>query len=334
MFEGHFDAISGIQREMSPFTEFLTSPTNTAGVLQKQIDAGNGHKRQVQLIYEARDTENQVGDSAVQDCNGGDKPGEDSTTYEIDETVGSTIKWTISHTDLIDRCEDDATFFARQLIRKLDVIGRKINTDNWTAAAALLGNFADGAATAEVVKTRENNGAYSPDALEVVQFQFMELDYNGPVALFGGSQEFYTYFQSMAGMCCNTTLGIDVAALFASKSLVPFYDRKSQAALGAGHFLGLRPGALQFITYNQFNSPKFVMDTEIYKQGVITDPFTGISYDYIAKFDCGNWHFQLKLAHDLVGVPTDLFCADDRLSGVTWVNDFIITNPEVCDCPA
>ncbi len=325
---GLFGKLSSTYREMNPFTGFLISPVNTDNTLQKQIDSGNGHIRTVEVRYQSRLTEDQVTSSAVQDCTGGQKPGETSHQYEIDPTVGSEYKWTIAFDDLVRRCEDDENWFARQMQMGIDVICRAINTKNWQQASTLIGNFATtGNANPIHIATKNSAGVYVGSAMEDVRFEYTRMDYSGSVALFSSSKEFYNYFHSQMGMCCNTTFGMDLPTLFKGKDLVPFDDRKAGTYLGDPQdVLAMAPGALQFLTWNQYKGMQ-VITSEVYKQGLIMDPYTNLVFDYLATFNCGTWNFQLKLAHKLVAMPSDMFCADDRMHGVTWVNKFLIVNP-------
>lgn len=326
---GNFGQLSGNYREPSPLTEFIVSPANTGGFLQKQLDLGTGRKRAVELRYRSRWSENQVTDSADLSCKTGDEPGHTSKVYEIDSSIGSSTTWKYSLRDLEDACEEDALFFARSLQDAIDVLVRKINTDNWTKAATLLGKFpSTGLTTAVTVKTKNADGTYIPEALEKLRFEFLQMDYTGVPVVFGGSELFSLYFAAIGAACCNSTTGVDLNALFQQQRVVPFFDRKAETALGANYFLAIAPGALQFLTYNEFKGAKGirVLDIDTEKQGVIVDPYTDIEFDYHAQYDCGTWYFQLKVAHDLVGLPDDIFCADDRMTGVNWVNQFLINN--------
>lgn len=328
---GHFGELSGTYREPSPFTEFLVSAENTKNVLQREIaPPGNAKIRTVVLRYESRFTENEVSSDANIDCTGGDKPGETSASYDIDPDVGSKKKWTIDLVDLRSRCEADSVFFARQVQKAMDVLVRDINTKNWTKAATLFGKFPTTGNNSKIdVATKNSSGVYIPQAIERVRYEYMQMDYYGAPALFGGSMEFYNYFDAMSAACCNTATGIDLGVMFGQKNIVPFFDRKAETALGTGEFLAMAPGALQWLYYNRFDGERGIIsiDTETEKAGIIVDPYTGIKFDYYAKYDCQVWNFNLSVAHDLVGLPDDLFCADDRMTGVTWVNNFDIVNP-------
>lgn len=324
---GNFLKLAPNYREMNVFLGFLVSPANTDNTLQKQIDVGNGHIRTVEVRYQPRLTEDQVSDSAVQNCDGGQKPGETSAQYTIDTTAGVSHSWTIEFQDLINRCEDDEAWFARQIQNGIDVICRKLDTKCIQQAALLRGDFPDGGNSDSIhVATKNSSGIYVPDAIEKIPFEFMQMDYMGSVALFSGSEKFYNYFNSQAGMCCNSTFGVDLPSLFRSKNLVPMFDRKVETLVGTDEIIAMAPGALQLLTYLQFRGMQAI-STDVYKQGTVMDPFSGLMFDYLAKFDCGSWNFQLKLSAEVVAMPQDMFCADDRMHGVTWVNGFKIVNP-------
>lgn len=329
VINGEFGTITGRQREPSPFTEFIVSDQNTQGILQREVSPGSGKLRSVTLTYESRFTEDQVSDDASIDCTGGDKPGETSETYSIDPSVGSKFKWSVDLSDLATRCEADSAYMARQVQKAIDVVVRDINTKNIEAAASLVGNFAStGSDAAITVKTKNTDGVYIAEAMEKVRFQMLQNEYYGSVALFGGSELFSLYFSAMNAACCNSTYGLDLNAMFAQKNLVPFFDRKVDTLLGTNEFFALVPGALQMLTYNRYNGEKGIrvinQDTE--KAGTIIDPMTGLEFDYKAQYVCETWNFTVSLAHKLVGAPTDLYCANDRLTGYTGVNQFVINN--------
>lgn len=327
---GNFRQLTNQAVEPSPFLGVLTSEMNAANTLQRQINTGTGKLRKVEVIYEQRLQEDVVESDATLNCDGGTTPTELSHEYELDPHAGSSVKWSIAPHDLIYRCEADEIFFARQLQKYIDVLVRKINTDSITKAITLVGNFAtSGTDTAKVLTTRNAAGTDTPDVIEKIRFEYMEMGFMGAPIVFGGSETFYNYFNRMPARCCQTTFGIDIGTLYAQNSLMAVYDRKINSIMGSDELLSIAPGALQLITWNEFKSSRNTMNLPNVVYGTIVDPVTGLEFDYYAEFSCGTWNFQLKLAHDVVAMPDDMFAASDRLNGVNWVNQWVITNPEL-----
>ena len=326
-----FEGLNGVFTGTgTPLVEFLSSPLNTEGTLQRQIDAGNGHYRTVELRYQSRILESAVSTSTALSCSGGSQPCNDSQVYTV-PSAGSSYKWAQTLTALEAQCEDDESFFARQVSMAIDAVKRKMETTSWAQAVALVGKFASTGTTTPIVVQTKNltTKQYIPDAVEAVRYQMFQNEYYGDVFAFGGGQTFYDYFSSVLGSVPNTYLGIDLVKMFGGKGIMPFMSYRSAAAFGnTSDFLTVGKGALQLITFNEYRGANGirVIDEPTTKYGVIQDPATGLNFDYFANLDCGTWNFMVKLAHKLVALPNDLFQSGDRLDGVNWINQFRITN--------
>lgn len=323
--DGHFGEINGNFTSIgAPFLEFVRSPLNTNGALQRQIDSGNGHYRSVELLYESRDLVSAVTTSASISCSGGNQPCNDSKLYEIDPAVGAGIKWSIENAVIAKQCEGDASYFARQVQRKIDVMLRAMDKSTVATAATLIGRFAStGNTSAITIDTKNADGVYIADAVETVRYETLRNEQASNVVLFSGSQKFYNYFTQYLGSVANTAFGMDIAKMIQAKGIVPFYDINIET-FGADKVLAFMPGAVQLITYNKFAGSN-TFDTATIKQGTVQDMRTGLYFDYYAEYDCGIWNFQLSLAYKLVGAPTDLFTAGDPLDHFTGVNQYLIT---------
>lgn len=319
-------------REPIPFLEFLTSPTNTSNVIQKQISAGNGKIRSVELVYEPRLNENEVSTSAVQSCSAGSEAGQRSETYTLDTTVGSSYSEKFVLTSLAEICESDDSYIARRIQYGMDVMIRKMATTTMGQVNALKGAFGPNVATVNgsnelVVQTKKSNGDIDTNFIEQISFAALDTAYCGIPYIFG-YDEIHKAFKRVKAGCCATD-GLNVGDFARNEGMVFFTDYRVADAFGANHFISVDAGALQLLTYNEFQGPRGirVIDTEDYKQTIVRDPATGIPFDFTWKFDCGSIYMQLKLAHKLIGMPNDMFFVDDRLFEVTGVNEYLITNP-------
>lgn len=317
-------------REPVGALEWLVSGMNTNGVLQKQVSPGNGKKRTVELVYQSRILESSVGTSQTRTCASTTKNPEDFQSYEVPDT-GVSYDWMIDAHDLITKCEDDAMYFARQVQLSMDAMIRKMDTLCVAGIYALRGKFAVGetdvTAQVKTVQTKYSDLKMNENAMVDVKFATVNAGYcGGPVIL--GWAEIWKYAQKLNAGCCSQA-GLDVSALLSAMGWAMIGDYRVTDLLGATHFLSLDPGAAQLIYFNEFAGPKGIreLDSDTAKQYVISDPATGIPFDFSATFDCGKWHFQMKLAFKVVGRPQDLFAAGDRLNGVTGVNEYVIVNP-------
>lgn len=321
-------------REPIPFLEFLVSPANTRGVLQNQIAPGNGKIRNIDLVYEPRLNENEVATTSVQSCSSGAEGGQRHENYNLDVSVGSSIPLKFKLTSLAEICESDDLYIARQLQKMMDAMIRKIATTTMGQVPALKGDFGPGVtpngSNELVVKTKiptANGIGIDTDFIEQIAFAAMDAQYCSVPYVFGYGETYKAFRRAKAG-CCST-YGLDVSAFAAQEGMVFMPDYRVEDTFGASHFISVGAGALQLLTYNEFVGPQGirVIDTQDYKQTVITDPSTGIKFDLTWKFDCGDIYVQLKLAHKLVGMPNDMFFVDDRLEEVKFVHEYLITNP-------
>jgi hypothetical protein len=319
-------------KDVQGFTDFVSSPMNTNGILQNQIAGGNGKIRQVELVYTPPIAESAVGDSAAKLCVSTNEDGQISTTYEIDPLVGSAIdrKFTIS--DLATMCKDDSLWFAQRIQAMMDALEKKIGTDNATQLALLTGAFGDGdndvAANVKTIATKKATALGAPfdiDALSEIVFSAMNAGYANKPFVFGYG-EILKYFKKLyAGSIAAE--GIDYGQFAAMNDVVFIADKKVNTALGNDNFLMLQPGAIQMLTYLEFEGSLRTVNDGAYQQNVIINPKNGRKFDFQLKNDCGNISVNLKLAHKLVGLPTDMYAVGDSYQNVTFVNEFAISNP-------
>lgn len=320
----NFYGLTNLVSEGAPTTEALLSSLNTDNVLQSQMVPGRGKERIVELYYKQRRLETEVFTSADPVCTGGEEPGNLSTTYNLDTTSGVSLPWTVELRDLEDGIVDNELWVAQEIQRGFDVLSRKINTSVAAKIVLNKGVFRDGSPTKTVATKSGNANVF--DALEEIKFEMGELEYTGaPIVL--GWGETKKYYEAIAANCCADT-GRDLAEYARLNDSIFIGDRKIEAAAGADNFIVMAPGAAQFVQFNQFDGPNGInmVEDNTYTQGVLQDPVTGIVYDYIAKLDCGKWHFQLKTAFDVFFMPSDMFRVDDDLYGTNYILQFAISN--------
>lgn len=322
--EEGFMGLSGRVTSGAASTEFLLSALNTDGFLNANIAPGGGKERIVELYYQQRLLESEIYTSANPVCTGGDEPGDLSTTYNLDTTVGVSYPWTVELRDIEPGIIANDLWVANQVQRAMTGLAEKINTSVASKLVLNVGDFRDGS-TSKNTKTKSGN-ANVFDLIEDVKYEMGELEYMGsPIVL--GWGETKKYFEAINANCCADT-GRDLREYAMQNDIVFIGDRKIETAAGSDNFIAMAPGAAQFVQFNQFDGPSGVnlVEDNTYTQGVLQDPNTGLVYDYIAKLDCGSWHFQLKTSFDVFFLPSDMYRVDDDLYGTNNILKFAISN--------
>jgi hypothetical protein len=319
-------------REKQGFTDlFLNSSINTNGLLQNKISPGRGKKRIVELIYTPPILESEIGTTPAKLCTSTNEAGMLSEQYEIADDEGVNFDEKFDLLNMANMCQDNALWFAGRIQAIMDGLTKKMGTINAQQLALLTGNFGTGESgvTNDVkdIATRDADDKFILSAWAKIVFAAENAGYPGAPFLFGWG-EIYQYMKEAKAGCCAVE-GIDIGSYVSNNDLLFVPDKKIKTALGSENFLMLAPGAVQLLQWLEFEGERGinVIDTEVYKQTVITDPKTGYRFDLQIKNDCGAIHVNMKLAHKLVGMPNDMFSSGDAFEGVKWVNEFSITNP-------
>jgi len=317
-------------------TQFLFSPINTNNVLNRVIAPGDGKIRTVGLVYTPRIKADDVATSINREsCVSTTPHGERTTSYSLDTNVGVEIERKIRQNDLITHCQNNQEYIQDMQLNMIGALIRKMDVRLAAQTVLLKGAFGLGetgvAANVKTVATRRPSaigGGLSDDFITEIDFATMNAGYCASPFVFGYT-EIYKSYKKLQAQCCadnGTNVGLLAQSVGLAGSFIP--ESNVPLALGAtADFITLDPGAVQVLTYNGFEGYGNEFDQPTFIQTVITDPATGIPFDFQAKFDCGYWHFRMSLAFKAVGVPTDMYYSGDRYDGVTGVNAFKITNP-------
>lgn len=305
--------------------QFVASDFNTDGTLQRAASPGGGKYRTVELVYQPRFTD-ESSDSAVINCDGGAEYGDTSTTYQIDITVGKSRVWKITPDELAARCSSDTAWVSKQVQRHMDAIEHDIDQELAAFIAANLGSFYDNGGTNVNVQTLTTTNDYSSFAIGDLAYEIERLQWGRPHVLIGDGL-INKYMRAKEAGCCLRQ-GIDLKE-FAMQNNFPFLrDPEVPTALGnANSFVAIGAGAIQFVTYNAFESDLMKLSDTSIKQGVIVNPNSGITYDYLAKYDCGHWNFQIKIAYIFATLPEDAYRINDPLRDTNGINKFTVVNP-------
>lgn len=327
-----------IKREDLPLTELLLSPFNVGdNKLQKVVSPGNGKSRLVDLIYTPRQLESAVSSSTGHDdCVSSNVPTELSKQYDVG-TDYFQVDRIMPMDQLRYKCEQDDQYMAKLIMGMMDQLGRKIESHNFEQLFLLKGEFStdiasvgtvdgsDDFAVATVIPSTVN---FNFDLLQKVPTATKYSGYSMPPILIGGAK-LQMYLEAAKAGCCAAS-GINIAEIYSQYGLAAINSYRADASFGgADHFLSMEPGAVQLISWNEYEGIQGIntVDTEIYKQTILIDPKNGMKYDFKANMDCnGKWSFFLRCYSKLAGLPNDLYNSADRLEGVTFVNGFKIVN--------
>lgn len=323
-------------RDSNTFLKFLSSPENKQGIkIGDLIDPGNGRKKMVKLLYMPRFPEHEAGSDPCDTCQTGEPFGELSTTYDLD-CVGTSWTRSIALDSLERNCKSDEFFYVNLLNRGIDVMMRRANSIAISEAAALLGG-------AFTTSTKNAAGAFVNTAVEDIQYQIRamgELGSDVPVVIVG-EDLILKYSWASEFACCNDQ-AVDWGRYFTNGNLVMVQDMKIEngsvdagtSGLGANHFLATVPGALQLLTFNKFRGSQWAAGKNIgttLEKGIVVDGVYNIPLDYRVSVTCANGNdvvnLYLGFEHQLVGMPTDLFCAGDIQEGQVYTWDVTVTNP-------
>ena len=304
--------------------QLITSDLNTDGTLQRAVSE-NGKIKTVELRYQPRFTD-ASSNSATINCSGGDEYGDTSTTYQVDTSVGKSRSWKITPKELAARCEEDAAWVSKQLMRHMTAIEHDMDIEAAQFVAANLGDFYDSSTKNVNVQTFTSTSTYSQFALGDILYETQRLQWPGRFFLIGDG--LITKYMNATDAGCCALQGVDLG-MFAQMHQFPLLrDPEIPTALGnQDAFVAIGAGAVQMISYNEFASDISRINDEGLKVGTIVNPFSNIEYDYYAKYDCGVWNFQIKLAYKFVTLPSDAYRINDPLEGTNGILQFTVVNP-------
>lgn len=294
--------------------EAVTSPLNKTGV---EITTQEGAKeKSVRIKWMQRDIQTQVRTSADSSCTDGDYADFDEETISLSNYVRRSMKFKTSEIKKI--CEGRGDFMKIRMKAAFDAITREINETGLTDQALNFGiNVRTGSATASDL-TVFPNATGAPNARPL---QIMKNDYNvrnqfvGTMILIGAGNA-YDYWTTLEASCCNDG-GVDMLALSNRLGWSPFIDTQMETVLGTNHFMVMEPGAVQFLTFNDYVGEDATSAGASVARGTIKDPRTGIVYDLkVLQDDCSDdWTVIISLTYDFWFTPISQYHFDDPLRG-------------------
>ena len=311
-------------REPMPFFDFLMSDANMSGLSQLVVP-GPGKIRTVQLTYEQRIPESEVGSLSSCDmtCSASTKRGNNVTSYSIDCEDGWEVEELISANDFLQACQSNDQILAKKIQAMIDALVRKTATALTTQAATLLGNWSTdtGVAAGDPVNvvTVDGSGNVKPTGWEDLDLAILQTNFCAAPVIFGGTTIF-KYGRLMQAGCCSSQ-GLDLMAIRDQYGKAVVWDKRVNAITGNDGFWVLAPGALAVITYtgaDQGMGMAQVLEGANYRKMTIQDPQSGLPIDLVISDNCGNVSVTARVVAKVVAMPSDMFPTGDSMEGVNF----------------
>lgn len=305
-------------RQPTGLLDALKSAENTQGTeVDRLYDQGDGKAHKVILKYLKPDSTSEVTDTVTNIC---DTEGEE-TTYNYDEVTldyasqSATKKLTVQQMRTL--CETGNEFRAKIIQGMMNSVLKHINRtiiapfDNG-AGGLIGGNGATG--TSYNLLYRNGLVQVDPEGWLTMLQNLMDTGMTGTPILVGGGN--LKKFADLQGIACCNNYGQDPAAL---GDVQLYYDNDIQTVLGNASsggtdFFAFMPGAAQFVD-KPLNQGQFREIHEHYIYDTITDPVSGLTFDFNAYYDtCDRiWKWNMSLHYGLWQLPLDMFkSGDDR----------------------
>lgn len=315
-----------------------------------ELRGGTGKLKTVQVVYQPRESETVVGTAINWEaCPTGVVTGMNSKNYDLDLDTGFTYSQTFSDRDMAVLCMKNENWIALAVQSMMDVMKRKMETQAWTVAIAENGGFAtdDTSYNGDPINTIGANpnvkiiatkydqsitgGHISvDDGLGEIRLSAKRALYCPEFAVFG-SNSMTKYMMALKHGCCNEQ-GVDVGSYVAENGFAYFDSYRAgstsiSSTLSVNSVFSFDRGAFQFLYTNMYADPQMKKGDDTYVQDILFDEYTGLPFDYLAKYDCGILTITLRLAGQFITMPDDMYFMDDRLRLVNGINEYLITNP-------
>lgn len=307
--------------------EYLMSDVNTSGFLQVQTNPSANKKRQVDLIYSPRILASELGSSGTATCDSTNLIGERTESYTA-PTQATDYAFGFNYSDLNARCEADELYLSKKIMQVMNSIVRSMEAKTLADLILLKGSFgpneADVTSDIKTVTTSVSADPSKGNFLEEIWYAGVNAGYESNVFVLAWN-ELLKAAKRLDATCCADN-GLNLADLKTATGVSIIPTKGVEAVTAPNGFIMLAQGAAQLLTYNEYGSGLHEINDDTYKQGVIVHPKYGIPFDYSVNNHCGVVSVYLRVFHEAVGLPDDMFCYGDDLYGVTYINEGVVTN--------
>lgn len=226
-----------------------------------------------------------------------------ANAFRVCDGEGVPQKLSFSREDLAKYCTiDDNTYIQRHIIRFLRKFEEALDKQLATLLLTFVGTNADGEAITNlpffVNNTVTNTTALNPDAIFWLEQNYSDIMGEGQFAIVGGKiVNKLRQFTKWAGL---NAAGTDLSGIDDGEPYT-YYDRNADGVFGQDTFLQLSPGAVQLVTWAENAGPYKTEVTDLYSNGSIISPSTGlqIDWDWRYDYDCKVWTFEPFLHAEL-----------------------------------
>lgn len=291
--------------------KYLLSPQNTRGFKQINVTSIPGKQRAVAFMIDNPYCFNVC--SPVVDCTTVrqviSNPSKElvfdmvGPAFRVCDGNGVPVKLQFTREDMAKYCtKDDTSYMNRHIVRYLKRFEEALDKALATLLVTGVGTSAAGDALVRMPFFVQNNqtgtSALNQDAFWNLDQNFQDIDGDGQYAIIGGKVvNKITRYQKWSGL---NQAGIDLGKI---DDINPYtyYDRNFDAILGQDGFLQLAPGAVQLVSYLENAGPYKTEVTDLYSNGSIVSPATGLTIDWDWRYDyeCKAWTFEAYLNAEL-----------------------------------
>lgn len=310
-----------LTQEPNGFLDMLVSPENTAGFEQIPTQDASGHVHNVRLI-----TVPQLDPTVAITA----EPDLCTTTREKDPVVKVidtfnqrySEDYSISDADYRKFCSD-FQYRAKLMEAMLNQLNASLNRALVADMNTKFGQFYNSASTQQTVYILKADDSSNPAGMSRALNEYRKLGCpRKPLLVGGGNIDIYTINNEIG--CCNDQ---GMQTNLANGQFFYYRDWTTDTLWGSNEFGLFVPGSVQLVTRNQFLGD-LAIDGDILHQGVITDPRTGLLYDFKMVYNyCGGarssgWRMYVGIDWALEVIP-DLYTTGDPRKGCNGTLNFI-----------
>lgn len=306
-------------RQPTGLLDALRSTENTSGTeVDRLYDSGDGKTKKVILKHIIPDAVADTATTITDICDDdGTAAAWNYTDVEIGLEVQSAVK-KLTADQMRVLCETESEWRMKLIGQMLNSVHKKLNQTLVSPFYAGVGGILGGnGAPGESYEFlfRDTLLQINPEGVMDMMQDLGDTGMVGlPIVVGGGNIKKYADLKGIA--CCNA-LGLDVSQV---QDFLLYYDNDVDAQLANASennmFFVFAPGAAQFVD-KPFYQGEFRRITDDSIRDTITDPISGLTWDFRAKYDdCtddGEWTIKLSLHYDVWQLPLTLFkSTDDR----------------------